>query len=138
VDELRTEGISSELREEAFAVAVEAVSALGDEGAISDLEVSAAALPRVLSTPLIMAGRARLQALLAHRQGEASVAQERQSEAVRLLRALGARPLLARALADQAQLTGDSDALAEARAVYSELGATRWLERRGAGSEVTA
>jgi hypothetical protein len=38
-------------------------------------------------------------------------------------------PLLAGALLDQVRRRGDAAAVAEARSIFAELGATRWLER---------
>ena len=133
-----SEGMSSELREEAFTLAVEAVSALGDETLLSELEATAGALPLVLRTPVIRAGHARLAARLAQHRGDARAAQENQVEAIRLLRSVGVRPLLARALAELAQMTGDGEPEAEARAILADLGATRWLERIDQSREVTA
>ena len=45
-----------------------------------------------------------------------------QRHAIELLRSLNARPLL-----ERARRREDPDAVAEARAIYAELGATRWL-----------
>ncbi len=42
---------------------------------------------------------------------------------------VGARPLLATALLARARRSDDAEALSEARSIYEELGATRWLER---------
>jgi tetratricopeptide (TPR) repeat protein len=132
------EGMSSELREEAFAVAVEAVRALDDEKLLSELEAMAASLPMVQRTPVIRAGHARLEAQLALRRGDERSSQERQLEAIRLLRSVGVRPLLARALVELGSMIGDAEALAEARAIFADLGATRWLERLDQPSEVAA
>ena len=54
------------------------------------------------------------------------------------LRAAGARPLLAGALVEKARRRDDPEALEQARAIYAELGATRWLERLAGEFEVTA
>jgi hypothetical protein len=48
------------------------------------------------------------------------------------------RPLLADAGLDSVRRRGESEALAEAREIYEQLGATRWLERIEAELEVTA
>jgi len=49
--------------------------------------------------------------------------------AIALLRSLGARPLLAQALSERARRREDAEALAEAREIYTELGAARRLAR---------
>ena len=64
-----------------------------------------------------------------------AAAERHETEALELLRAIGARPLLAQALLERSRRRADPDALAEARAIYAELGATRRLagiERRPA------
>ena len=88
---------------------------------------SPASRPR--ATPLLRAGRARLAAEQAHRRGDAAEADDREQEAIALLRSVGARPLLARALLERARRRDAPAALAEARAIYAELGASRWLAR---------
>jgi class 3 adenylate cyclase/tetratricopeptide (TPR) repeat protein len=120
---------AGEYRAEAYALCIEAGLAAGDEAAIADLEAFVAGLPPVRATPLLRAGRARLAAEQAHRRGDAQAADELEREAISLLRSIGARPLLARALLDRARRRDDPAAFDEARAIYSELGATRWLAR---------
>ena len=61
------------------------------------------------------------------RRGDRDAADGHQRHAIELLRSLNARPLLARALLERARRRADPDAVAEARAIYAELGATRWL-----------
>jgi class 3 adenylate cyclase len=61
-----------------------------------------------------------------------------EDEAIALLQSVRARPLLARALLERAQRHEANEALAEARAIYEELGATLWLQRIGETSEVAA
>jgi class 3 adenylate cyclase/tetratricopeptide (TPR) repeat protein len=126
---LDTQATAGEAVAEAYALSVEAALTLADEGAIEELEAFVAALPPVRATPLLRAGRARLQAEQAHRRGDGEAAQGHEDEAIALLRTLGARPLLAQALAERARRRDDPEALAEARKIYSELGASRWLAR---------
>jgi hypothetical protein len=126
---LTLEGIGHEATEQAYALSIETTSMLGDISAMGELEAFVAGLPRARATPLLRAGRARLQAELAHRSGDDDGAQRFEDEAIELLRSVGARPLLAQALLERARRHEDGEALAEARAIYEELGATRWLER---------
>ena len=51
-----------------------------------------------------------------------------EQEAIDVLRAAGARPLLARVLLDRVRRRGDAAALAEARGIAEEIGAPRWLD----------
>jgi tetratricopeptide (TPR) repeat protein len=124
---LESESNTGELVWEAYAIGVEAALERGDEAAMTWLAAFADALPPVAATPLIRAGRARLAAEQAHRRGEPDEADRQDQRAIELLRSLNARPLLARALLEHARRREDREALAEARAIYSELGATRWL-----------
>jgi tetratricopeptide (TPR) repeat protein len=128
----------AEVIEEAYAVGIEAAIALGDKAAIDELEAFVASLPPARATPLLRAGRARLLAEQAHRRGDAEGADRSELEAIDLLRMVGARPLLAKALLDRAGRRDDPDALNEARSIYAELGATRWLERIERNSELAA
>jgi class 3 adenylate cyclase/tetratricopeptide (TPR) repeat protein len=135
LDESMTGG---ELREEAYALSIEAAVASGDDAAIAELEAYVAALPPARSTPLLRAGRARLAAEQAHRRGDADAADSLEQEAIALLRAVGARPLLAHTVLERARRRDDTEALAEARAIYADLGATRWLARIDDASGVAA
>jgi class 3 adenylate cyclase/predicted ATPase len=137
-DVLPSEVVASENRELAFALATEAAMALDDEQVLVELEAGVAALPQALTSPLLLAVRARLAAELADRRGDDRSAGEAQTRALELLRSNGARPLLAQALSEHARRSGDGGALAEARAICSELGATRWLEQIGQASEIPA
>src|SRR5207248_1316422 len=112
VPKLRSQSGSSEIREETFALGIEAAFALDSSQALSDLESDAAALPSVLTTPLILAGRSRLGARLADLRGDRLAAEQMQDEAIGLLRSVQARPLLAKALLERARRSGDADALA--------------------------
>jgi hypothetical protein len=57
------------------------------------------------------------------------LAETLEEEALELLRALGARPLLARALLERAHRRDDAAALAEAKSIFGSLGANAWLSR---------
>jgi class 3 adenylate cyclase/tetratricopeptide (TPR) repeat protein len=137
-DPLREESAASELFEEALALGVEAASAIGDQGAMEELEALAAQLPPARATPLVRAGRARLQAELSHRATDDTAAERREQEAISLLRSVGARPQLAQGLLERARRHDDAEALAEARAIYEDLGAARWLARIDEPSGITA
>jgi hypothetical protein len=74
----------------------------------------------------------------AHLRGDRDTAAAYEREAVELLRSVGARPLLAHALLDSVRRGGDVAALTEAREIYEELGATRWLARIDQATGVVA
>jgi class 3 adenylate cyclase/tetratricopeptide (TPR) repeat protein len=135
---LKEQSAASEVVEAAFALAIRAAMTIGEETNIAELEAFVAALPPARATPLLRAGRARLQAELAHRRGDEEAAAAFENEAISVLRSVGARPLLAEALFERARRQRDSEALAQARAIYAELGARRWLERIAQASEVAA
>jgi class 3 adenylate cyclase/tetratricopeptide (TPR) repeat protein len=129
---------SGEFLREAYAIAIDAALALGDDDAIAELEAFVAELPPVRATPLLRAGRARLAAEQAHRCGDHDAVDRAEDEAIALAREVGAQPMLARALLDRWRRRHDLEALAEARAIYAELGATRWLARIDEPTEVIA
>jgi class 3 adenylate cyclase/tetratricopeptide (TPR) repeat protein len=114
---------------EAYALGIEAAIALSDDAAIAQLEEFVAGLPPARATPLLQAGRARLAAEQAQRSGDTDAVERHEADAIALLRSVGARPLLARALLERARRRNDPDALAEARSIYADLGASRWLGR---------
>jgi hypothetical protein len=116
-----------EFRTESYALSIEAAIATGDDAAMTRLERFVADLPPARATPQMRAGRARIAAEQAHRRGDAKAADDLEREAITLLRSIGARPLLARTLLERTRRRKDDQALAEARAIYSELGADRWL-----------
>jgi hypothetical protein len=118
-----------ESREHVFALAVEAALAGADDAVLAELVAYVDQMRPALATPLLRAGRARLQAEQAHRRADDAAAQEFEAEALQLLRSVGARPLLALALLERHRRHGGSEDLAEARAIYADLGATRWLMR---------
>jgi class 3 adenylate cyclase/tetratricopeptide (TPR) repeat protein len=135
---LGTGATSGELIAEVYAIAVEAALALGDEAVFAELSGFVDVRPPAETTPLLRAGRARLAAEQAHRRGDSDEADRHERTAIELLRSVGARPLLAQALLERGHRREDGDALAEARAIWDELGATRWLARIDRGSEVAA
>jgi class 3 adenylate cyclase/tetratricopeptide (TPR) repeat protein len=135
---LAGEAISGDAMKDGYELSVEAAIALGDEGILSDLTSVVDRLPPARAWPFLRAGRARLRAELAHRRGDREGAERFEEEAIELLRSLGARPLLARALLERARRRDDPAALAEARTLYEELGAVRWLGRLEAAVGVTA
>ena len=129
---------AGELIEEAYALGAETTISLGDEATIAELIALVDALPPVRATPLLRAGRARLQAEQAHRRDDPEACARHDNEAVALLRSVGARPLIAMALLERARRDSDAEALAQARAIYEQLGATGWLARIERESEVVA
>ena len=131
-------GVSGDALRQVYAHAIEAAIALGDTGAMSELQEFVAELPPARATPLLRACRARLQAELSHQAGDAAGAERFEDEAIALLRSLEARPLLALALVERARRRDDPEALSEARAIYEELGAVRWLARLETTVGVTA
>ena len=122
-------GTTAEAIEEAYAISVEAAMALDDQAVIGELIDFVSGLAPARATPLLRAGCARLRADRAHRRQDDAAARRYEQEAIVLLRGLGARPLLAHALAERAGRTGDPDSRREAQEIYSELGAVRWLAR---------
>jgi hypothetical protein len=135
---LATEGISGEIVSEGYALAVDAAIALGDERTLDELAAYVGALPPARAAPLLRAGCARVLAELAHRHGEAEAAERHEEEAIRLLRAVSARPMLARALLERARRRDADEALVEARTILAELGAARWLARIDATTTAAA
>jgi tetratricopeptide (TPR) repeat protein len=129
---------ASETIEEAFALSILAALPVCDDVVLAELEAFVAGLPPARATPLLRAGRARLQAELAHRADDARAAHRFEDDAIGLLRSVGARPLLAQALLERGRRGQASEAVTEARAIYEDLGAARWIERIGEVSEVAA
>ena len=119
-------------------MSAEAALDLGDEAAMADLAAWVEALPPVRAEAILRAGRARLRAELAHRSGQGAEAERLEREAVDLLREAGARPMLVSAFLDQARRRADPEALAQAREIALELGASHWLARIEATERVTA
>jgi tetratricopeptide (TPR) repeat protein len=131
-------GVATEAVEEAYALCVEAVTGLGDQTAIGELVEVVSRRPPAAATPLLRAGRARLMAESAHQDGDEDAARRHEDDAIDLLRSVGARPLLAQTLLERARRRPEPEALTEARAIYTELEATKWLERIDKASEVAA
>jgi hypothetical protein len=121
--------LSGELWAEAFRVRVEAMLVMANEAAMEELATWVDQLPPARKLPLFRAGGARLRAELAHLSGSGQIARGHEREAEDMLRELEARPLLAAALLDRVRRRGDELALAEARQILEDLGATRWLEQ---------
>jgi tetratricopeptide (TPR) repeat protein len=123
---LATEPSGREMIAEAYELCLEAAMAAGDEGVLTALEAHVDALAPNARTPVFRAAQARI---IARRLAETDPARSEvyEREAIALLRRVGARPLLTRALLERAGRREDPDALAEARALCSELGASRWL-----------
>jgi tetratricopeptide (TPR) repeat protein len=132
------EATASEFVEEAYALGVEAAIGLGGAEVIGELVAFVDALPPAGATPLLRAGHARLLAESAHRDGDDAASRREEETAIGLLRSVGARPLLAGVLLERARRHGDGDALAEARAIYTELGARRRLAGLEEHSEVAS
>jgi hypothetical protein len=137
-DILALHGTGREFTEAAYELAVEAAIALEDGGAMGALDSYVSALPPARATPLLRAGRARVAAEQAHGSGDATAAQRLEDEAILALRAVGARPLLARALLDRCRRRDDREALDEALGICRELGASRWLSTIEPPAEVVS
>jgi tetratricopeptide (TPR) repeat protein len=135
---LGTRIAASESFEEAYLIAIEAVLAADDPAAREELVELVDALPPARATTVLRAGRGRLLADAAHSRGDDAAARRHEEEAIALLRSVGARPLLASVLLDRARRHGDGEALAEARAIYTELDARRGLARLDEHAEVPA
>jgi hypothetical protein len=121
--------LTAEILDEASELGLEAAIATGDTALMAEREAGLQALRPARTSPLIRACAARLSAELAHRRDDPRLAQRAAAEAEALLREVGAKPRLAQALLERARRQADPQALAETRAIYAELGATRWLER---------
>jgi tetratricopeptide (TPR) repeat protein len=135
---LRYADVAGEIGTAAYALAVDASFKANDESAIAGLLAALDGLSPVRVGPVRRAQRARLTAEEAHLRGDEDTAQIHEREALELLESVAAKPLIAAALLDSVRRRGDADALSRAREIYTELGATRWLERIGQPSEVTA
>ncbi len=121
------EELSGELAAEAYALATDAAFMTSSDEPIAYLLGLLNDLPPVWQTPVRRAQRARLMAEQAHRRGDEDGAQAHEREAVELLQSVGAQPLLARALLDSVRRREDREALDQARAINTQLGATKWL-----------
>jgi len=124
------------IRSYAYVGAMEAAWALNDDPGIEALVARVAELAPLEATPLIRAEAARFAGLLAAKRGSVDAAAERLDEAIALLRELGYRYELAKALLGRGELLRDAGRvdeaapfLDEARAVLADLGARPLLER---------
>ncbi len=121
--------LPAEYVDELFELSIEAGIRDGDEAAIAERQSYLDALRPARATPLRRAGSLRLAAERAHLRGDEAIAVRAEAEAEALLRRVGARPRLASCLLERARRREEVEALVEARTIYSELGATHWLER---------
>jgi class 3 adenylate cyclase/predicted ATPase len=115
-----------EMITEAYELCFQAAVATDDHGTLATLEEHVDRLAPNGRTPIIRAAQKRVAA---HRRTDPQDAEWCEREAIALLRGAGARPLLARALLERSARREDPEALAEARQICGELGATRWLAR---------
>jgi hypothetical protein len=121
--------LPAEFLEEAIELSVQAMISDGDEALMAERGTYLDRLRPARLTALLRGTQARLAAERAHLQGDRDQAEQRAAEAEAILREAGVRPRLAQALLERARRGDGPDPLAEARAIYAELGATRWLER---------
>jgi tetratricopeptide (TPR) repeat protein len=130
--------VAGEIGTAAYALAVQAAFVAEDEEAMARLLAALGSLSPVRLGPVRLALRCRLLAEQAHLRGDSPTAEANEHQAIELLRTAEAKPALAEALLDAVRRRGDTDALAEVRVIYTELGATRWLEGIEAERGVTA
>jgi tetratricopeptide (TPR) repeat protein len=134
-----TAEIANEDRREAYVEAGLAALELGDDAVLVELIEFVAELQPVLRTPLLRSGAARLEGLLAARNGDAKAADERLAAAVRELDGVEAPFNRAQIQLEHAEVLGSigredeaAEILSEARDVFERLGAHPWLERADA------
>ncbi|HET9718643.1 MAG TPA: adenylate/guanylate cyclase domain-containing protein [Solirubrobacteraceae bacterium] len=120
--------LSGEIWAEAIRIRVEAALATADKAHMEELAIWLESLPPARKLPLFRAGAARLRGELGALNGGEESARRFEREAEDTLREMDARPLLAVALLDRVRRHGDEQALAEARQILEDLGATRWLD----------
>jgi class 3 adenylate cyclase/tetratricopeptide (TPR) repeat protein len=138
--------IANEDRREAYLEAGLAALALDDEQTVERLVASVQALAPAVRSPLLRAGAARFEGLLAQRRGDLRRADERLTAATRELRAIEAPFVLGQVLLDHAEVlyaaARNDDAArltAEAVTIFERLRATPWLARAHAlGNQVVA
>jgi class 3 adenylate cyclase/tetratricopeptide (TPR) repeat protein len=128
--------IVNEDRREAYFEAATAALELDDEATIEQLIRFVRELPPAARSPLIRAGAARLEGLVAWRRGDVSGADSLLIDAAHELAAVDARFFLAQVLLERAEIllaTSRADEaeplLAEARSIFVRLRAAPWLER---------
>jgi tetratricopeptide (TPR) repeat protein len=128
--------VANEDRREAYVEAGLAAVALDDTATIERLIARVAELPPAMRSPLLRAGAARLGGLLAQKQGDLKLADERLAAATRELREIEAPFVLGQVLLEQAELLSaagrEEEAtarLAEATSIFQRLRAEPWLAR---------
>ena len=128
--------ILNEDRGEAYVEAGLAALRLGDEATVKRLIAFVADMPPVMRSPLLRAGAERFAGLLAKRQDDTETADEHLEAAIRALRGIDARFVLAQVLLEHAELLhadgrGEAAAplLSEATEIFTRLGAIPYLER---------
>ena len=121
--------LAAEYVDKLFELSIDASIADGDDQLMEERRAYLNALKPARTTPLRRAGAARLAAELAHRRHDEEAALQAEVEAETLLRNVGAKPQLARTLLERARRRDDRGALDEARSIYEQLGASRWLEQ---------
>ena len=138
--------IANEDRREAYVEAGMAALALDDEDTVERLISTVQELAPAMRSPLLRAGAARFEGLLAQRHGDLDKADERLAAAARELRAIDAPFALGQLLLDHAEVlyaAGRNDdaarLTAEAVTIFERLRATPWLARAQAlGTQVVA
>jgi hypothetical protein len=138
--------IPNEDRREAYIEAGLAALTIGDEETVERLTTYVAELPPAMRSPLLRAGAARLEGLLAQRRGDLRVADQRFAAAERELRAVETPFPLGQVLIERAEVLRALDRedeaaplILEGRRLFDRLRATPWLERADAlGSVVPA
>jgi tetratricopeptide (TPR) repeat protein len=139
IDEFLTwPALPAEYIDEAYAISVQAAILSGDAGLMARRAKAMAAIRPAQRHRLVRATSARLEAQAAHQAGDPDRARRAEVQAEALLREVGARPRLAQAQLERARRRDDQEALNEARAIYSSLDASRWLERVDQEFGVTA
>jgi tetratricopeptide (TPR) repeat protein len=125
-----------ETRVKAYALALEASWAMGNTTEVERLIASIDRLPPVDATPLLRGQSARFAGLLAATRGELDAAEQQFDRGIGILRELGYRFELAKALLDRGEVLQDAGRvdeaapfIDEARATFAELGAQPLLER---------
>jgi class 3 adenylate cyclase/tetratricopeptide (TPR) repeat protein len=131
-------GVPGEALTDAYRLAVEAALTGDDEDVRATLITFVDELPPARATPLLRAGQARLLAERAHASGDRVGAEREEQRAFELVDKAGARPFQAQLLLDRARRHDDREALSQARAIFVELGAVRWLERVDERFEIPA
>jgi len=118
----------------AFTSVLECAFEAGDRGAVEDALAMAAAAPPVEHRPWLAGLEAQARGRLAALDGDHAEAERQLREAARLFESVGLRFERARSLL----YLGGEQELAEARAVFEELGARPWVERVDAARAAAA